>query len=133
MKRILVGLLLLVVVAVGIGAAYFFEKRSAAADVRGSSTEEFVVTDEPAEEPPPPPAKPGKSAKLEIVWPTFGFDAERQRVASFGLKPPFRRIWTFRARNLVEFPPAVAYGRLYFSNNSGVVFAVNAKTGKRAW
>ena len=29
------------------------------------------------------------------------------------LRPPFRRIWTFRGRALLEFPPAVAYGRLY--------------------
>ena len=27
----------------------------------------------------------------------------------------------------------IGYGRLYFTNNSGVLFAVNAKTGKRAW
>jgi outer membrane protein assembly factor BamB len=54
-------------------------------------------------------------------------------VGPFLLEPPYRRVWTFRARNLLEFPPAVAYGRLYFTNNSGVMFAVNAKTGKRAW
>jgi len=122
----------LLLVALGIGGAYVFQKRRAAEDVRGSSTEEFVVTEEPAEEPPPPP-KPPQQAKLEVVWPTYGYDAERQRVASFGLRPPFRRIWMFRARNLLEFPPAIAYGRLYFSNNSGMMFAVNAKTGKRAW
>ena len=122
----------LLLVALGIGGAYVLQKRRAAEDVRGSSTEEFVVTEEPAEEPPPPP-KPPEQAKLEVVWPTYGYDAERQRVAAFGLRPPFRRIWMFRARNLLEFPPAIAYGRLYFSNNSGTMFAVNAKTGKRAW
>ena len=35
-------------------------------------------------------------------------------------RPPFRRVWTFRARSLVEFPPAIAYGRLFFANNAGV-------------
>ena len=55
--------------------------------------------------------------------------ASRRRRCS----PPFRRVWMFRARQLLEFPPAIAYGRLYFANNSGVIFAVNAKTGKRAW
>jgi glucose dehydrogenase len=97
--------------------------------VRGSSTEEFVTTEE--EEPVPPPA-PAKE-ESEVVWPMFGYDAERHRVGPFALKPPYRRIWTFRARQLLEFPPAIAYGRLYFTNNSGVMFAVNAKTGKRAW
>ena len=62
-----------------------------------------------------------------------GYDAERHRVGPFALRPPFRRVWTFRARQLLEFPPAIGYGRLYFTNNSGVMFAVNAKTGKRAW
>ena len=71
--------------------------------------------------------------RLEVVWPLNGYDAERNRVGPFDLRPPFRRVWTFRARQLLEFPPAIAYGRLYFTNNSGVMFAVNAKTGKRAW
>ena len=39
----------------------------------------------------------------------------------------------FRAQSLVEFPPVVAYGRLFFANNAGFVFAISAKTGKRAW
>jgi outer membrane protein assembly factor BamB len=112
----------------GAGAAYVVYKRERAADVRGSSTVEFVTTEE--EEPLPPPPK---QAKLEVLWPLNGYDAERQRVGPFLLEPPYRRIWTFRARNLLEFPPAVAYGRLYFTNNSGVMFAVNAKSGKRAW
>ncbi len=77
---------------------------------------------------PPPPKEPG------VAWPTYGHDPERQRFANgVQLAPPFRRAWTFRAQALVEFPPAVAYGRLFFANNAGVVFAVGAKNGKRAW
>ena len=131
MKKVLAGALALVVVAAGLAGAYVLRKREAAEDVRGSATVEFVETAEPEEEPAPPPARPGKA--LEVVWPTFGYDNERQRVAPFDLRPPFRRIWTFGARNLLEFPPSIAYGRLYFTNNSGVLYAVNAKTGKRAW
>ena len=41
--------------------------------------------------------------------------------------------WFFRARTLVEFPPAIGYGRLYFTNNYGRLYAVNTETGKRAW
>jgi outer membrane protein assembly factor BamB len=123
-KRWLIGgVIALVLLVGGVTAGYVLYKREEAKDVRGSSTEEFVTTEK--EEPPPPP--PPKRGKLN------GYDAERNRVAPFELKPPFRRVWTFRARQLVEFPPAVAYGRLYFANNSGVMFAINAKTGKRAW
>ncbi len=42
-------------------------------------------------------------------------------------------MWGFPGRSLVEFPPAIAFGRLYFANNDGVLFAVNAKTGKLVW
>jgi outer membrane protein assembly factor BamB len=129
MRRwLIVGGVLVALLAGGVVAGYVLYKRDKAADVRGSSTEEFVTTEE---EPPPPP--PPKQEKLAVVWPLNGYDAERNRVGPFALKAPFRRVWTFRARQLLEFPPAVAYGRLYFTNNSGVMFAVNAKTGKRAW
>jgi outer membrane protein assembly factor BamB len=126
---LIAGTLVFLLLAGGLVAGYVLYKRDKAADVRGSSTEEFVTT----EEQEPPPAPPPKAEKLEVVWPLNGYDAERNRVGPFALKPPFRRIWTFKARQLVEFPPAVAYGRLYFANNSGVMFAINAKTGKRAW
>jgi outer membrane protein assembly factor BamB len=126
-RGFIAGALTLVLLVGGITAGYVLYKRDEAKDVRGSSTEEFVTTD--VEEPPPPPPR----GKLEIVWPMNGYDAERNRVAPFELSPPFRRVWTFKARQLIEFPPAIAYGRLYFANNSGVMFAINAKTGKRAW
>ena len=128
MKRWLAALVALMLIAGGVVAGYVVYKRQEAADVRGSSTEEFVTTE--AEVPqPPPPAK----ESLGVAWPINGYDPERHRVGPYELKPPFRRVWTFRARQLLEFPPVLGYGRLYFTNNSGVMFAVNAKTGKRAW
>jgi outer membrane protein assembly factor BamB len=136
MRKLLAVVLVLLLVAAGAVAAYVLQKQEEAEDVRGSSTVEFVTTDEPEEEPEPPPTptEPEQQEEaLGIVWPTYGYDVERQRLAPFRLKPPYRRVWTFRARQLLEFPPVIAYGRLYFANNSGVVFAVNAKTGKRAW
>ena len=78
-------------------------KREEAKDVRGSSTEEFVTT----EEEEPRRHRRRSRRRLEVVWPMNGYDAERHRVGPFDLRPPFRRIWTFRARQLLEFPPAV--------------------------
>ena len=128
MKRWIAALAALILLVGGVVVGYVVYKRGEAADVRGSSTEEFVTTEE--EEPlPPPPAED----TLGVVWPLFGYGPERHRVGPSELKPPFRRVWTFRARQLLEFPPVIGYGRLYFTNNSGVMFAVNAKTGKRAW
>ena len=132
--------------AAGALAAYLLV-REQGENVRGSSTEEFVASDppdaptataspEPETEPGTEPGEPEQEAREEIpgvVWPTFRFTADRVGVAPFRHRPPYRRIWMFPGRNLIEFPPAVAYGRLYFTNISGVLFAVNAKTGKRAW
>ena len=128
MRQWLIGGAIALVLLAGVTAGYVLYKREEAKDVRGSSTEEFVTTEEEEPLPPPPPRE-----QLEVVWPLNGYDAERQRVGPFDLSPPFRRVWTFRARQLLEFPPVIAYGRLYFANNSGVMFAVNAKTGRRAW
>ncbi len=93
--------------------------------MKGSSTVEFVTTE--TEAPTPPADAAG------VVWPTFGYVAARTRAAPFSHAPPLRRVWTFRGRQLLEFPPAVAHGRLYVANNGGVLFAVNAATGRLAW
>jgi outer membrane protein assembly factor BamB len=127
------------VVAVGAGVAVVVSYD--AGDVRGSSTEEFVATAEPPDEVVTEvPTESGTTPQAEepsplagVQWPTYGFSNARTRAVGYDLAPPFRRLWRFGARRLVEFPPAVAYGRLYFANDHGVVYAVNARTGKRAW
>jgi outer membrane protein assembly factor BamB len=124
MRRLLLLAGAAVLLVLGAGVAYYLHVRHQARDIRGSATREFV----PTEVPQPPPKEPG------VAWPTYGHDQERLRFANgISLAPPFKRVWTFRAQSLVEFPPAVAYGRLYFANNNGFVFAISAKTGKRAW
>ena len=153
MKRLSLLLGALVLVAAGAAAAFLLYKKEQSADVRGSSTIEFVLTDIPQPQtqpqPRPRPVRPkpvvvgigagvGRplAARAElgtVYWPTFGYDNRRLRSLASDLRPPFRAIWGFRARSLVEFPPAVAYGRLYFASNSGSFFAINARTGKRAW
>jgi outer membrane protein assembly factor BamB len=123
-KRILLGaggVLVLLVLALGLFVA---DRLRQPADVRGSSTAEFVTT---ADAVPPAPPEPG------IAWPTYGYSANRLRVGPGSFHPPYRRIWRFRAQQLLEFPPAIGYGRLFFVNAKGTVFAIGAKTGKRAW
>jgi len=68
-----------------------------------------------------------------VAWPTFGYDAARLHVGASTLRPPFRVAWTFRARTLVEFPPALGYGDLYVANNSGTLFALRADSGAVDW
>lgn len=127
MKRWLLVLAALFLAAGGVLAGYALYRDRQARDVRGSSTEEFVPTLVPTIEEPAAPRQ------ANVPWPTYGYDAARVRNPPFDHKPPFRGIWRFGARNLVEFPPAIGHNRLYFANNSGVLYAVNARTGKRAW
>jgi outer membrane protein assembly factor BamB len=123
-RRVLIGLGVVVVVVLGAGLAYYLHVQHASRDIAGSSTVEFVTT----QATPPVPKEPG------IAWPTYGRDPERRRVATgVSLIPPFRTIWTFHAQSLVEFPPAIGYGRLFFATNNGVLYAIGAKNGKRAW
>jgi outer membrane protein assembly factor BamB len=125
-KKLLIGAALLAVLLGGAVAAYVFDKRYESRDILGSSTEEFVAT-EPERK--PPPARPD-----QVVWPFFGYDAERTKAAPpFGQQPPYRPVWTFKARALLEFPPAIAYKRAYIANNSGRLFAINVRTGRARW
>jgi outer membrane protein assembly factor BamB len=49
------------------------------------------------------------------------------------VRPPFRRLWTAGGRTLLEFPPAIGYGRLFLADGAGRVLAYSTKTGARAW
>src|SRR2546422_425277 len=81
-------------------------RRRRARGVGGSTTTEFVTTTRP-------PARPG----AELSWPTYGYDNPRGRAVDVGgLRPPFRGEWIFHGHALLEFPPVVAYGRVYITN-----------------
>jgi outer membrane protein assembly factor BamB len=120
------GVLLL---AAGLAAAAFVVwKERHPGTIRGSASTEFDTT-----------AEPGTSTRpelevQEIPWPTFGYDEQRTKYASaFNLHPPFRTLWERQVYSLVEFPPVVAYGRLYVATNGGRLLALSTKTGKVAW
>jgi len=126
MKR---ALLVVVAIVLLLGAglvAFGLYRKHQGNDVRGSSTKEFVTTTTAA----PKRAK----AQPKVRWPMYRFDASRQANAEKMLvEPPYRPLWFFRARSLVEFPPSVAYGRLYFANASGTLFALNTANVKVRW
>jgi outer membrane protein assembly factor BamB len=126
-RRVIVAAVAVVLVGLLVAAGVFvWIRKQQSRNVRGSSTVEFV---------PIEPAAPALNPELrKVPWPTYGYDAERTRFANgVDIRPPFRAVWRFRAQSLVEFPPAVAYRRLYFANNAGTLFAISARSGKRAW
>jgi len=128
MRRVLAAAAAGLVLAAAAGAGLWWWNERETRDVRGSAEEEFVETEAPGAT-----TRPEEEVRDE-PWPTYGFDVARTRYAGdFHHRPPFRRLWMVRALQLVEFPPVVAYGRLYFGNTSGRFFAVEASTGEVAW
>ena len=121
---------LAIVSALGFGAAFgwWLYEESTIEYVRGSPTEEFVTTQKTPEQKRP------RRVVLRLPWPTYGLKVQRTHTATdFKLKPPFRLRWTFKAGHVLEFPPSVAYGRLYFAQQRGRFFAVHHRTGKKVW
>ncbi|HET9666166.1 MAG TPA: PQQ-binding-like beta-propeller repeat protein [Desertimonas sp.] len=128
MRKLLVAAGALALVLGGAALGVWLWDRGTTSDVRGSSTTEFVVTDEPGTE-----TRPAVEQK-EMPWPTYGYVPARTQVgAGIDLRPPFRKRWMVRGRNLIEFPPVVAYGRLYVGTNPGRFLAIEAQTGVIAW
>jgi len=124
-KRIKYSAAGLVVFLVALGGAGFLYRKHQGRDIRGSSSVEFVQTEPKAAKEP-----------VGVIWPMYGYDAARLRAPlGFKVHPPFRRapVWTFRAHALLEFPPVIAYSRIYIVNNSGTVFALHQQSGKVLW
>lgn len=66
-------------------------------------------------------------------WPYFGRVTQRTHTLGRGPEPPLHYLWQFFARQLLEFPPALADGTLYAVNKSGGVYAVRTSDGKVRW
>jgi outer membrane protein assembly factor BamB len=82
---------------------------------------------------PQKPKAPPKKAKT-VNWPMYGLNPARTRyLPAKGIKPPFRKLWRFTDHPLLEFPPIYVGGRLYFVNNSGFAYALDADSGKTIW
>lgn len=130
-KRILIVVALLLLAAVataGVLGALWYREQTEPRTLRGSSTVEFVTTEPPGEE-----ERPAAEVR-RVPWPMFGYDVARTKVApDFEHRPPFRRLWVVETGNYIEFPPAVAGGRVFVANQHGHFLAIRAATGKVAW
>jgi outer membrane protein assembly factor BamB len=115
-----------VLAALGAGVTvYVLHVRHAGRNVVGSPTVEFH---------PAPAPKPVLKQRGAITWPTYGLGPARLRaVDGVGLRPPFRRLWTWHGRALLEFPPVVADGRLFLSTFDGRFYSLDARTGRAVW
>jgi len=85
--------------------------------------------------PTPTPGSTKKDPLRNFVWATYGYSQDRRRYlpASTLLRPPFQRVWTLGGSTLLEFPPAMALGKLFLLKNDGALYAVSKYTGKVVW
>jgi outer membrane protein assembly factor BamB len=120
MRRLIVAAGLVIVLG-GAGTAYYVSKHRFGGSVRGTSTE-FSVTQIAA------PPGPGP-----LVSPMFGGNPQHLHVGVGRLRPPFRKDWFAYGTSLIEFPPAIAFGRLFYATIAGNLIAVSTKDGSRLW
>jgi outer membrane protein assembly factor BamB len=125
-RTILLALLGLLILGVAGAAAAWFWNQHETRDIRGSSTVEFDTTEATT-------TRPVEQVDQE-PWPLYGLTSDRTRDAvDFHHHPPFHTLWAYDAKSLLEFPPVIGYGRLYFANIRGTFTALDAETGKVDW
>jgi outer membrane protein assembly factor BamB len=99
----------------------------------GQKQDDFSDPNAAFEQGDAPPAKP-KPKPETFKWPIYGYTPDRSRFLDADIEPPFKKLWRFRkSKGLIEFQPILVNRVLYFVNNGGTTWAVDAKTGKEKW
>src|SRR5215471_12448311 len=121
MRRLLVVVGVLILLAAAIGAAYYESTHRFGGSVRGTSTE-FVATQTVA-----------APSVGSILSPMFGGEPQHLHVGIGNVRPPFRLDWVTGGTSLIEFPPAIAFHYLYYASLNGDLIAVSTRNGLRLW
>jgi outer membrane protein assembly factor BamB len=109
------------VAALAIGAFIAYEELKRPEDVRN---EDVPFRTQPERKP----------TITRTSWPRFGFDLARTRYLPVkGVHPPFKKVWGYADRPLLEFPPVYARGQLWGVDNNGFAFSLDAHTGNVLW
>ncbi|HVX34533.1 MAG TPA: PQQ-binding-like beta-propeller repeat protein [Solirubrobacterales bacterium] len=123
----LIGLAILAVAAVIVA----YEELKRPPDVHNEAAIRHFKPEKPKEAPKP---RHRGEPPPTVNWPMYGLNPQRTRyLPARGVKPPFRKLWRYTERPLLEFPPIFVGGVLYAVNNSGFAFALNARTGATIW
>jgi outer membrane protein assembly factor BamB len=133
--RILLAAGLVLIVAAG-AVGYKLTRRPG--DVSNPNVEFDNPTPDPTATPTPTPT-PGKKKPKKVAdtfrWPMYGYTPDHKR--SFqppgGVNGPFQRVWYRPASALLEFPPAIADGKLLQLADDGQLVALNKLNGRLLW
>jgi outer membrane protein assembly factor BamB len=84
---------------------------------------------------PEPTRKKKRDPLAGFQWAQYGYSKDRRRYlpTQGGVKPPFKRRWSWDAHVLLEFPPIAVGDRLFLTTNDGRVVALNRKNGNVVW
>ncbi len=66
-------------------------------------------------------------------WSMMRGSPDNRGVAAEALRPPLRRVWTFRAGGPVEGTAAIVGGVVYVGTQRGVLYALRLSDGKPIW
>jgi outer membrane protein assembly factor BamB len=120
---IIAGVLALLVAAAGVFVYFEYVKKQDNTYDPNAAFEDTPQT--PATKKPKPET---------FKWPIYGFTQDRSRFLDAKIEPPFRKLWKFtKGHGLIEFQPVLANRVLYYVNNGGTAYAVDAKNGKQRW
>jgi outer membrane protein assembly factor BamB len=117
------------------GAAAVFVLANEPGNVNNPDVEFTAEPPDTTPAPPPAPAKKRQDPADSFIWPIYGYSPDRRKYLSAppSMRPPFRRVWTFRAGTLLEFSPIIVRKQLFIIGNNGVLYALNKKNGKVQW
>jgi outer membrane protein assembly factor BamB len=118
-RPLVVAVVLLALAGAALAAFLILSNRTD--DVRRGDEVEFRA-------PPPPPPKDDT-----VDWPVYHYDTSHTGYLRANVAPPFKERWVFSGNVLMEFPPIVVDGSVYFMRNNGGTYRLDADTGKVKW
>jgi outer membrane protein assembly factor BamB len=134
-RRIVLVLGLAMVLLVGAAAAFVVIRQPG--DVSNPDVE---FRAEPSQTPetelePDAPGKKKTDPVDRFIWAQYGYTRDRRRYLPLKdpPRPPFREIWQYQGRVLLEFPPVIGGKRLYLLNDNGVLYSLDKHTGRVRW
>jgi outer membrane protein assembly factor BamB len=127
-RLLVIDIIAAVVVLGGIGAVAFLALH------RSTGPKHTPFPTAAVASPSPTPSVSASATPATENWPTYGFDLARTRFnPAVALRPPFRIAWRFKAGQLLEFPPSIYRGDLYFCTEHGRVYCLRASDHKVLW
>jgi outer membrane protein assembly factor BamB len=146
-KRIVIGVIVALALALGIGAAFVLDARRQASgsldtDLSGVSLEKPAgpTTTSPTRRKPSAQSTGRKGSAQPAAlqegpcWLQFGGDAQRSLARpAIRLGRPTKPAWARGLGSYVEYPPVYCDGLLYLNTFEGATLAFEAETGKQVW